>query len=55
MSKHTSGELIMIFCLSEIIILNLCMFPLYTNEARSVELLGMLAGSLGLFRTREHA
>jgi hypothetical protein len=54
MSKHTSGELIMIF-LSEIIILNLCMFPLYTNEARSVELLGMLAGSLGLFRTREHA
>jgi hypothetical protein len=25
------------------------------NEARAIELLGVLAGSLGLFRTRGHA
>jgi hypothetical protein len=31
------------------------MFPLQINEVRSVEFLGKYAGSLGLFRTREHA
>jgi hypothetical protein len=55
MPNHTSGEVILIFGLSEIFILNLCMFSFVINEARSVESLGMLAGSLGLFRTREHA
>jgi hypothetical protein len=54
MPRHISGELIMIFERSEIFILAKCMFPLSINEARSVELLGVLAGSLGLFRTREH-
>jgi hypothetical protein len=54
MSKHTSGELIMIFGIKEIFILNLC-FPLKTDEARSILFLGVHAGSLGLFRTREHA
>jgi hypothetical protein len=55
MSKHTSGELIMIFGLSEIIILNLCMFSYVLSKTSSVEIPGALAGSLGLFRTREHA
>jgi hypothetical protein len=55
MSKHTSCELIMIFSVTEIFILNLCMFSLQINEARSVGFLGVHAGSLGLFRTREHA
>jgi hypothetical protein len=30
-------------------------FPLKINELRSVEFLDVYAGSLGLFRTREHA
>jgi hypothetical protein len=45
----------MIFGLPEIFILNLFMFPLKINELRSVESLGEYVGSLGLFRTREHA
>jgi hypothetical protein len=55
MSKYTSCALIMIFGLTEIIILNLCMFPLKNDELRSAGSLGEYAGSLGLFRTREHA
>jgi hypothetical protein len=45
----------MIFGLSEIIIIDLCMFSFENDELRSVEFLGEYAGSLGLFRTREHA
>jgi hypothetical protein len=43
------------FGLTKIFILDLCMFPLKNDELRSVEFLGEYAGSLGLFRTREHA
>jgi hypothetical protein len=55
MSKYTSGELIMIFGITEIIILDLFLLPLKINELRSVGFLGEYADSLGLFRTREHA
>jgi hypothetical protein len=34
--------------------LNCACFPLKINEAKSVELLGVLAGYLGLFRTKGH-
>jgi hypothetical protein len=44
----------MIFGVTEIFILDAC-FPLKINELRSVGFLGDYAGSLGLFRTREHA
>jgi hypothetical protein len=45
----------MIFGLTKIIILDLCMFSFAMDKVRSVEPLGECAGSLGLFRTREHA
>jgi hypothetical protein len=47
MSKHTSCELIMIFGVTKIFILNLCMSPLQINEAISVGFLGVHACSLG--------
>jgi hypothetical protein len=45
--KYTSCELIMIFGLTEIIILIYACFPLQMDKARSVEPLGECAGSLG--------
>jgi hypothetical protein len=55
MPKDTSCELIMNFGLTEIIILELCMFSIEIDKPSSVEVPCEHAGSLDLLRTREHA
>jgi hypothetical protein len=53
MPRNTPGELITILIDHKyLFLINVC-FPLSFNKARSVVVLGVLAGFLGWFRTRE--